>query len=252
MEAAEQFRRALDQIATLASTPVLRREQIKLQVALTTSLMHVRGFAAPQTRAAAEQSRLLIEQAEARGEPPEDPLLLLSVLYSFGTANILAFNSDVCCDFAAYVLALAERGKAKVPLIFGHDLMGASLLWAGDFAGSETISNRELRSTMLLRIVRWRRASAMTSEWLLSMMIFPHWLLGYPEAALAGVGQALKEAREIDHALTLMFALVWALNAHFYRGNYATAEALADELVAWQTKKAAPFGKPSELYSKVA
>jgi len=33
-EAAAQFARALDQIATLPATPALRREQIKLQVGL--------------------------------------------------------------------------------------------------------------------------------------------------------------------------------------------------------------------------
>ena len=73
VEAAEQLTRALDQIATLPATPALRREQIKLQVALITPLIHVKGHAAPETKAAAEQARLLIEQAEALGEPPEDP-----------------------------------------------------------------------------------------------------------------------------------------------------------------------------------
>ena len=92
----DQFTRALDQIATLPGTPALRREQIKLQVALITPLMHVKGYAAPETKAAAEQARLLIEQAEALGEPPEDPLLLFSVLYGFWVANYVAFNGDVC------------------------------------------------------------------------------------------------------------------------------------------------------------
>jgi class 3 adenylate cyclase len=78
VEAAAQFTRALDQIAALPATPALRREQIKLQVALITPLLHVKGFAAPEPKAAAEQARLLIEQAEALGEPPEDPLLLFS------------------------------------------------------------------------------------------------------------------------------------------------------------------------------
>jgi predicted ATPase len=52
VEAAEQLRRALDQIATLAPTSALRREEIKLQVALITPFLHVRGYAAPETRAA--------------------------------------------------------------------------------------------------------------------------------------------------------------------------------------------------------
>ena len=95
VEAAEQLTRALNQIATLPATPALRREQIKLQVALITPLIHLKGHAAPETKAAAEQARLLIEQAEAIGEPTEDSLLLFSVLYGFWVANFVAFNSDV-------------------------------------------------------------------------------------------------------------------------------------------------------------
>ena len=83
VEAAEQLTRALDQMATLPGTPALRREQIKLQVALAHALMHTKGYAAPETKAAFEQARLYIEQAEALGEPPEDPLLLFSVLFGF-------------------------------------------------------------------------------------------------------------------------------------------------------------------------
>jgi hypothetical protein len=81
VEAVEQLSRALAQIATLPATPALRREEIKLQVTLMNTLLHVKGFAAPETKAAAERARLPIEQAEALGEPPEDPLLLFSALF---------------------------------------------------------------------------------------------------------------------------------------------------------------------------
>jgi predicted ATPase len=63
VEAGAQLTRALAQIAALPPTPALRREQIKLQVALTTPFMHVKRYAAPETKAAAEEARLLIEQA---------------------------------------------------------------------------------------------------------------------------------------------------------------------------------------------
>src|SRR6516162_9623182 len=94
VEAAEQFARALNQIATLPATPALRHEEIKLQAALLAALVHVKGYAAPETKAAADRTRKLIEQAEALGSPPGDPLLLFSVLYSFWAANFVAFNGD--------------------------------------------------------------------------------------------------------------------------------------------------------------
>jgi predicted ATPase len=134
VEAAAQLTRALDQIATLPGTAALRREQIKLQVALITPLIHIKGYAAAETRAAAEQARLLIKQAEALGEPPEDPLLLFSVLYAFRSANYVAFNGDVCRDLAAQFLALAEKQRATVPLMIGHRIMGMDLMATGDVA----------------------------------------------------------------------------------------------------------------------
>jgi predicted ATPase len=67
VEAAEQLTRALDQIAVLPSTPSLRREEVKLRVALIRPLMHVKGYAAPETKAAIERARSLIEHVEAIG-----------------------------------------------------------------------------------------------------------------------------------------------------------------------------------------
>ena len=134
VEATEQLTRALTQIAKLPATPALRREEIKLQVALITPLIHVKGYAAPETKAAAEKARQLIEQAEALGEPTEDPLLLFAVLYGFWVANFVAFNSDVARELAAQFLTLAEKQRTTVPLMIGHRLMATSLLETGDIA----------------------------------------------------------------------------------------------------------------------
>jgi predicted ATPase len=71
VEAVAHLTRAVEQIATLPPSTSVRREQIKLQSALITPLIHVKGYAAPETKAAAEQTRLLIEQAEARERRPK-------------------------------------------------------------------------------------------------------------------------------------------------------------------------------------
>jgi class 3 adenylate cyclase len=123
VEAIAQFTRALDQIAILPTTPALRREEIELQIALITPLIHVKGYAAPETRAAAQRASLLIEQAEALGQPPEDPLLLFTVLYSFWVADFVRFNGDAMRELAAKFLTLAEKQGASAPLMIGHRLM---------------------------------------------------------------------------------------------------------------------------------
>jgi predicted ATPase len=135
-EATAQLSRALAQIAVLPPTAVLRCEQIKLQVALANALMHVKGYGAPDTKAALDQARLFIERAEALGEPPEDPLVLFSVLYGFWVANHAGFNGDAVRELAGQFLALAEKQKSIVPLMIGHRLMGRSLLDTGDIVES--------------------------------------------------------------------------------------------------------------------
>ena len=243
-EAVAQFTRALDQMATLPGTPALRREQIKLQVALITPLIHIKGYAAAETKAAAEQARLLIERAEALGEPPEDPLLLFSVLATFWAANLVAFNGDVVCDLAAQLLALAERQRATVPLMIGHRLMGQSLLLKGDIAEGRA----HLDQAIALYDPAEHRPLAMrfgqdVGVVALSFRSFALWLLGYPEAALRDTDDALKNAREMGQAATLMYALAHAAIPCTLCGNRAAAAAHAQELVALAEEKGAPFWK---------
>ena len=139
VEAVAQLTRALDQIAALPSNPALRREEIKLEVALITPLLHVKGYAAMETRAAAERARLLIKQAEALGEPLDDPLLLFSVLYSLWVSRFTAFNGDAVRELGLEFWALAEKQGATVPLLIAHRVMGPTLLCLGDVAKARAL-----------------------------------------------------------------------------------------------------------------
>jgi class 3 adenylate cyclase/predicted ATPase len=238
MEAAAQFTRALAQIAGLPGTAALRREQIKLQVCLANALMHTKGYAALETKASLDQARSLIEQAEALGEPREDPLLLFSVLYGFWVANYAAFNGDVLCELAAQFLTLAEKQRATVPLMIGHRLMGSSLLLAGDIAEGRAHYDQAIRlyDPAAHRPLATRFGTDLGVA-ILSYRSMALWLLGYPEAALADTGQALKDARETGHAATLMYALTYTALMNIECGNYAAAKAQLHELVALAEEK---------------
>jgi predicted ATPase len=248
VEAVEQLKRALAQIATLPGTPALRREQIKLQVALITPLIHVKGYAAPETKAAVERARLLIEQAETLGEPPEDPLLLFSVLYGVWAAHFIAFNGDALRALAVQFVALAEKQRAAVPLMIGHRLMGNLLLLTGDIAQGRAHYNHALalydpaaHRPLVTRFGQDTRVSV------LSYRSFALWMLGYPEAALADADHALKDAREIGHAATLMYALHFTSGTYIHCGNYTAANARANELAVLADEKAAMMWKATGM-----
>jgi predicted ATPase len=251
VEATAQLNRALAQIATLPGTPALRREQIKFQVALANALIHTKGYTAAETKASFDQARLYIEQADAFGEAPEDPLLLFSVLYGFWVANVVAFNGDVARELAAQFLALAARQGATVPLMLGQRLMGISLLYTGDIADGRAYLDRALAR---YDIAEHRQLATRFGQdirvTILANRSLAQWALGYPEAALVDIDQMLKDAREIGQAGTLMYSLFYALITHFYCGDFATANAQANELVALSDEKDSLTWKSGELFLK--
>jgi class 3 adenylate cyclase/predicted ATPase len=248
VEAAEQLARALAQIALLPGTPARRREEIMLQIALITPLMHIKGYAAPETKAAAERARELIEQAEALGEPPEDPLLLFSVLHSFWTASFVAFDGDALREQASSFLRLAEQRKAKGPVMIGHRMMG-SVLHTGALAEGRAHLDQAIalydpaeHRALATRFGQDIRVAALSyRSWAL-------WLLGHPDAALLDASRAIEEARAIGQAPTLMYALVHALLIHIQCGDHAAAGAETDELVTLANEKGALFWRAQGLF----
>ena len=242
IEAIEQLTRALDLIAALPATKATRRDQINLQVALANALMHTKGYATPETKAALDEARSLFEKADALGEPPEDPLLLFSILYGFWVSNFVGHNGDALRELGSQFLALAEKQTAAGPLLVAHRLMGSCLSTTGNLVEGRThldkaiaLYNRAEHNQLATRfgqdvgvvILSWRSWTA--------------WVLGHPEAALADVKLAVKNAREIGHAPTLIYALFFASSVHAFCGNYATAIPLCDEFVALADEKGASF-----------
>jgi predicted ATPase len=86
----------------------------------------------------------------------------------------------------------------------------------------------------------------------LSYQALALWSLGHPDAALVRVNQSLKDAREIGQAATLMHTLALASISHILCGNYATANALLDELVVLANEKGAHFWKAFGMLDRVS
>jgi len=244
VEAAEQLSQALAQIATLPSSSDLRREQIVLQVALLNTLMHVKGYGAPETKAAGAEVRALIEQAERLGETPDDPSLLLSALFGQWIVNFINFSGDVAQGLAARFLALGEKDGTAVPRMIGHRTMGSTLALIGDLVDAKAHYDEALA---LYRPAEHRRLMTRFGQDLrvtcLAFRSMASWLLGYPETALRDADRALMEARQIEHAATLMFTLNFPILINTYCGNYHAANEHLNELVCLAEEKGAPFRK---------
>jgi predicted ATPase len=163
---------------------------------------------------------------------------LFSVLYGFWAANYMAFNGDAMRTLAAQFLAFAENEKASSPLTVGHRLMGMSLLQTGEIAQSRGHYDRAL--TLYDPAEHRPLATRFGQDVRVSILCYRSlamWLLGYSEAALADSGQALKDAREIGQAPTLIYALVHASWTDVLCGNYLAANSKVVECTALANEK---------------
>jgi hypothetical protein len=216
----------------------VRRKEIKLQIELITPLMHFRGYGAAETRSAALRARTLIEQAQERGEAPEDPLLLFSVLYSFWVANFNAFDGNIVPELAAQFLKLAEEQRTDAPLMLGHRLVGVSLTTIGKVSEARTHLDRVVA---LYDPVKHRQLAARFGQDIrvatLCYRSWVRWMLGYPEASLIDADMAIKEAREIGQGIPLTYALYFTSWARIHCGEYAIANEQLDELVSMANRE---------------
>jgi predicted ATPase len=132
--------------------------------------------------------------------------------------------------------------------MMGHRIMGPSLLFTGDFSESRAHLDRAfaLYDPVEHRALATRFGSdpgVTTLGW----RAWPLWCLGYPEAALIDIDHALRDAREIGQAATLMVALACASWIRILSGKYADASSILDEFAALADEKAAAWWKAEGL-----
>ena len=232
VEAVEQLTRALAQITKLrATTPALRREQINFQVALANALILTKGYGAADTKASLENARILIERAEELGEPPEDPLILFSILYGFWSVSFQHFNREAVCNLATQFLELADKQRTSGPVIVGHRLLGASLSFAGDFLGARAHFDQAIA---LYDPVDHRPLATRFGQDLgvgiLTFRSWTVWCLGYPNSARIDLEHGIRHARELGQAATLMYALAIASAINLFVGDCVAEIHFLDEL----------------------
>jgi class 3 adenylate cyclase/predicted ATPase len=247
VEALDQLTRALAQIPALPGTPALRREEIKLQVAVLYPLQHVKGQGAPALKEAAERAILLIEQAQALGEAPEDPLLLFLALSTLTGIYLTAFDGPRACEGASRLLALAEKQKDMLPVVFAHCRLGVALVEMGDFAQGLV----HLRAIALYDPLEDRQMARLRSQDIRQAALVyrsrAQWALGFREAALTDAERALNHARDTRHASTLMLALAPVCLTKVLNGDYVAAKELSDELIQLAEEKGSIFWKSAGM-----
>jgi predicted ATPase len=137
--------------------------------------------------------------------------------------------------------------------MIANRLMGLCLAVMGDLVQSKKHFDQAIDSYDLTKHRNFAmRFGTDARVSVLSMRSWTQWTLGYPERALADGEEAIKSARELGQAATLMHALAITSWTHVFCGNYEIANNQAEEVVALAEQKGTALWKALGMLSQAS
>lgn len=186
-------------------------EEMHLQAALGTSLMHIRGEI-DAARAALNRSLAI---AEEHGDAVEQ-VRLLGPLHMF---HLRGGDFKAALHYARRCSAIAETLGDSVATALAHSILGISLHLTGDLSGARHELEAALEhwpgfqqaSTIYLGFDYRNRAGIVLARTL--------WLQGHPAQAVERARQAISDAARMDHPISLTIVLHWAASVFLWTGD---------------------------------
>jgi class 3 adenylate cyclase/predicted ATPase len=234
-EAIRQMRKALDLLSHLPNAAESQRTELQLQLAIGGALIAAKGHAAEETGKSYARARRLCEQLN------DTPNLLKALWGEFVHHHVRA-ETKLSHRAAEELLELAGRQNDRAAMVAGHRAVGDSWLHRGELRlarahleqGLALYDPTQHRSLTLLFAENARVA-------MLSFLSLTLGLLGFVDQARARSREALAEARELSHPISLAFALSVACRLYFVLDDPRTVRLLADELIALTTEQGFAF-----------
>jgi predicted ATPase len=226
-EAIRQLRKALDLLSHLPDGTESQRTELQLQLAIGGALIAAKGHAAGETGKSYARARHLCELLN------DTPNLLKALWGEFVHHHVRA-ETKLSHRAAEELLELAGSRHDRAALVAGHRAVGDSWLHRGELhlarahldQGLALYDPTQHQSLTVLFAENARVA-------MLSFLSLTLGLLGFVDQALARSSEALIEARELSHPISLAFAQSVACRLYFVLDDPRTVRLLADELCAY-------------------
>jgi class 3 adenylate cyclase len=223
-EAVANLSRALEVLNKLPESRERDTKELGLQMLLTTPLIAIEGYSAPEVEKACYRARDLSNRI---GDTPH----LFSILGGLNSIYRNRGEFPTALELANQMLGLAERNDDPVMLVWAYNALGMTSWVLVDFASSRDHFERSIAHYNFQEphSYGWVQDPGATG---LSALAWILHALGYPEQALRKQRQAIDWARKLADPYTLQSVLSGAWSLHFERGEFQTALRTAEERMA--------------------
>ena len=193
--------------------------------------MATQGFAAPAVEQVYGRARALCQQL---GETPQ----LFPVLIGLHAFYTVRGDLQQGHAYAEQCLRLARRVQDPALLLAAHAYVGHSLYYLGEFGAARDHVKEAValydpsrhHAHALLYETDPGVAAGSTESWTL-------YALGHPDQAVRRSREAVALARQLSHAHSLAYALMFAALLHGQRGEGQVAQEQAEAAVALATEQ---------------
>jgi predicted ATPase len=186
----------------LPGTPEQSQQELQLQLTLAGPLTATKGYTAPEVERASTRALELCRQL---GETPE----LFWALLRLWMFYLPRAEHKTARELAEQGLSLAQNVHNPISLVWAHFMLGATLLYSGEF----TLAREHLEEVIALYDLQQHRSYGSLldpGESCLSYAAWGLWFLGYPDQALQRSQEALTLAQELSHPFSVAHALNYA------------------------------------------
>ena len=223
-------------LAAVPSTPERAREQITLYTSLARALMAIRGY----TEEVEEVYDRALRLSEEVGELPRR----FPVLRSLASFYLSRGEFEKAGAVGEELLALAEQQGDASLQVDGHLVVGSNVAFRGDMAGGLVHLDRAIALFDPRRqppgAFRLGPSAGVVSHTTSAMLL---WLLGHPEAARERGERAVELSRQLNHPVTLAYALFHVGFLDLWRRDLELVERRANEVLEVAEEQDYPIWK---------
>jgi predicted ATPase len=131
VEAISHLTKGLALLQTLPKAPERTQQEVDMHIALGTSLIATKGYAAPEVGQTYSQARHLCAHLN-------DPLQLFAVLLGLWQYYVVRDEHQTAHELAEQLLTLAQQVQDAPMLLAAHHILGTTLFFMGAIAAAHT------------------------------------------------------------------------------------------------------------------
>jgi predicted ATPase/class 3 adenylate cyclase len=215
----------LDVLRSSPSTPERVQQEVTLRTSLARALMAIKGY----TTEVEEAYERALELLEGTEELPQ----IFPVLRSLANFYIYRAEFEKGAQVGREILRLAELQDDPSMRVDGHFLLGANLAFLNDpHAGLDHLEKAiacwgpEQNRSRQFRLGNDPLVACFTTS---SLIL---WILGFPDRSLERADEAIAHATQLEHPVTLAYALFHSGFLHLWRREAERVRDRGERLMA--------------------